>query len=758
MRRFIVFIQLLFLFLVSIVFFPKALSNFTTFASCESESTFEPQTDNLFVFGTFEVPFVEDLEGYWSVLGDASKSLYTDLFFSGCKSLLVSNRDHYWNGLAYTATNLVEPGKMYEISGRVRSNSVASATLLVTAKKTDASGTTYSHSSNQTVTSTEWTKLRFYYTHTENAPLTELVFYFEQSSSDPVVASELLFDEIIFRELPSATTFFIDVENGNDGYSGLSPEYAWKTTQPVSLLSFSEGQSILFKKGQRHLLSQPLVVSGAGAESSPITISSYATGAKPILENTVYSQYASTIWVQAENVTISDIEIQNTGNHTIESGIRLAAPHGIVENVEISSVAYGILVEADNQTISNSKIRDLVMLINDEVEDNDKGSIGILVLNASNISVHSSEFLRLKEPSTDYVTDGAAIEFFGSVSTVEFYNNLVQDSEALTEFGSSNITDLIENIIFHHNVIYNNRSEIGFVHNDVSSNYAVMVRGIYFDHNTFYKDTLDVSGFFIGFQRSPLVDEIYLRNNIISVRNRENWVWESSMGSATRIGNIYHTTAVADFGYELHESELQADPLFVSAQTLDLKLLGTSPAIDFGIDLNYQNDFDNNSVPYGLLPDSGAFEFLGDDEENNYSSSQESLNLNAISRYGDASINQSCMFEKPISNAPVIFEIRTTATTAELFWVPVSNTATHYLIEYGIPGYQEARYFDTVNAFDNTGVISHSIAHLSKNTPYYFQISARNGCAAGNWSNVMQAKTGKNHSSAIKKVFYLFME
>jgi len=36
-----------------------------------------------------------------------------------------------------------------------------------------------------------------------------------------------------------------------------------------------------------------------------------------------------------------------------------------------------------------------------------------------------------------------------------------------------------------------------------------------------------------------------------------------------------------------------------------------SPAIDAGLNLGYQTDFDNLPVPSGPSPDLGAFEYLG---------------------------------------------------------------------------------------------------------------------------------------------------
>ena len=56
-------------------------------------------------------------------------------------------------------------------------------------------------------------------------------------------------------------------------------------------------------------------------------------------------------------------------------------------------------------------------------------------------------------------------------------------------------------------------------------------------------------------------------------------------------------------------SPTPADPLFINAGTNNFRLQKTSPAIDAGVDVSLTQDKDGYPVPYGTLPDIGAYEW-----------------------------------------------------------------------------------------------------------------------------------------------------
>lgn len=72
--------------------------------------------------------------------------------------------------------------------------------------------------------------------------------------------------------------------SGNDANSGLSTSQAWQTIARVNQQLFSPGDRILLQCGGRYAGS--LQPEGSGVDGNPITISTYGTGAKPIIDGT----------------------------------------------------------------------------------------------------------------------------------------------------------------------------------------------------------------------------------------------------------------------------------------------------------------------------------------------------------------------------------------------------------------------------------------------------------------------------------------
>jgi len=74
-------------------------------------------------------------------------------------------------------------------------------------------------------------------------------------------------------------TYYVDYTAGNDGFSGLTPDLAWKTIAKVNAASLSPGDSVLFKRGETWR--EQLTVPSSGSAGSPITFGAYGTGDDP---------------------------------------------------------------------------------------------------------------------------------------------------------------------------------------------------------------------------------------------------------------------------------------------------------------------------------------------------------------------------------------------------------------------------------------------------------------------------------------------
>jgi len=123
---------------------------------------------------------------------------------------------------------------------------------------------------------------------------------------------------------PGVGTYYISSSEGDDLNDGLSPETPWKTLTHASLYKYEAGEQILLKSGDKWE-NQTLSPIGNGTKDSPILISSYGEGDKPLISPGYSAGYG---------IKIND-----------QSGMK-------IKGIEFSFGIAGILAVAD-QTIEN---------------------------------------------------------------------------------------------------------------------------------------------------------------------------------------------------------------------------------------------------------------------------------------------------------------------------------------------------------------------------------------------------------------------
>jgi len=94
----------------------------------------------------------------------------------------------------------------------------------------------------------------------------------------------------------------------------------------------------------------------------------------------------------------------------------------------------------------------------------------------------------------------------------------------------------------------------------------------------------------------------------------------------------------------------------------------------------------------------------------------------------------------PPTNAPNLFQIDTTKNSATLYFTPVNDYLSYYYVAYGYKEGDE-RFGVQFPAGLSKGVVNYTIGALAPQNTYYFKVRGGNGCAAGPWSNWLEAKT-----------------
>ena len=119
----------------------------------------------------------------WAVNGAGTIAASTAQKHSGTYSLIHTGRTATWNGPLQNITSKVQNGRTYACSGWVRLDNTASATVIMTIKKVDGGGTTYTNVNSGTGSNSSWVQLSGNYTLSVSGTLTELSIYFEGPAS-----------------------------------------------------------------------------------------------------------------------------------------------------------------------------------------------------------------------------------------------------------------------------------------------------------------------------------------------------------------------------------------------------------------------------------------------------------------------------------------------------------------------------------------------------------------------------------------------
>jgi endo-1,4-beta-xylanase len=124
-------------------------------------------------------PGFEDGTDGWFPFGSCTIDTTTEVFHSGASSAFVTDRTENWNGIAIDLTTILENGKTYIMYGWVLLNNIPAASVNMTVKKVDDTGTKFIQVCSRKASSDEWTQLYGEYTVEAFGKVKEQTLYFE---------------------------------------------------------------------------------------------------------------------------------------------------------------------------------------------------------------------------------------------------------------------------------------------------------------------------------------------------------------------------------------------------------------------------------------------------------------------------------------------------------------------------------------------------------------------------------------------------
>ncbi|MCK4746431.1 MAG: hypothetical protein KAT15_05325, partial [Bacteroidales bacterium] len=140
----------------------------------------------------------------------------------------------------------------------------------------------------------------------------------------------ILLGAFIFPMTMTASTWYVDAKDGNDTFSGLSPDSAWNSLGKINSIVFQRGDTILFRTGC--YWTGQLSPQGSGEMGGPIVIDKYGTESLPVINGNgmtgegVVRLFNQSFW------EINSLEITNN-----------AAQQGDRRGVEIKASDYGLV-------------------------------------------------------------------------------------------------------------------------------------------------------------------------------------------------------------------------------------------------------------------------------------------------------------------------------------------------------------------------------------------------------------------------------
>lgn len=154
--------------------------------------------------------------------------------------------------------------------------------------------------------------------------------------------------------LSAQTNYYIDQISGNDANAGTSSAAPWKNISKVNTLTLTAGSTINLKAGSVWT-SQQLKFNGSGTSVSPIVVTSYGSGAQPIIHGNGITGQGVVYLYNQQYIEINNLEITNTPNTPDNADFFL----GLYDNTAtvnpnpLGADRRGVMVAIDNYGTAN---------------------------------------------------------------------------------------------------------------------------------------------------------------------------------------------------------------------------------------------------------------------------------------------------------------------------------------------------------------------------------------------------------------------
>lgn len=215
-----------------------------------------------------------------------------------------------------------------------------------------------------------------------------------------------------------AAAFYLSASAGNDTNDGLSPSTAWQTLSKANSLSLLPGDSLLFQAGDT-FSGKLSIMNEGGSESSPILISQYGEGEKPIIDGIGYT---ASIHIQNSGyLHLSQLEIKNDGGPP-QAGESTQLRQGIyIENTFTDGTTF------DHYYLDNLTFRNIYPT--DQITDDDQTGVNAYAIRTSGSwgdNINPTRFNDFRIENCFFTRTGRHAVLLTAINELEIRNNLFE--------------------------------------------------------------------------------------------------------------------------------------------------------------------------------------------------------------------------------------------------------------------------------------------------------------------------------------------
>lgn len=454
-----------------------------------------------------------------------------------------------------------------------------------------------------------------------------------------------------------ATDYFVSA-GGSNSNSGLDASHSWQTLAKVATMSnagsIHAGDRILLNCGDQFIGGAEIqsIFGGhalSGTLANPITITSYGSGAKPLMlyptggaltpENRIFLKLVGVNYWIIDGLNFSDL---NSSNDHV-AGANLGVPiylgsfgdattnNCTVKNCDVTLCGMGVVVIGDNNTITNCNMSNFKNLkstpnVGGNTAFEDYGANPFTLIWANNTTITNNIVSGGWAESMDFGYNGGFCEIIGQCSNNKIMYNSIVDCNGLSEYGQGGNS---ANNLYAYNILIDcgamfwinsdcQATNIQYFNNtNVETNNSRFAQGSAnagagvvsaeaLSHLNVDQNSFDYSG------SSQTAGTVFnLKNNIFNISNPLK-ICRSSQTKLAHDYNIFKLSGGSNFSIGLNTHDLSTSAtLFTNttdgnAANWDLTLSDNSPAIDAGVSVSLFVDYLGAAIVGA--PDIGALE------------------------------------------------------------------------------------------------------------------------------------------------------